>query len=110
MAAVEAILTNAERVSDMTFRYRRSQVVCGTLARHPLDWLWEVDVAEGAKRKRSGPRTAAGRRAVRLNPVKHGVLSQTPVIPLVERVEDWERLLEGTLEYFQVEGMVEEDL
>jgi hypothetical protein len=57
-----------------------------------------------------GPKTDEGRRAVRLNPVKHGVLSQTPVIPLVEREEDWVRLREGTFEYFQVEGMMEEGL
>ena len=61
-------------------------------------------------RKKSGPRTKAGKRAVRLNPVKHGVLSQTPVLPLVERAEDWTRLRDGTLEYFQVEGIVEEEL
>ena len=32
-----------------------------------------------------GPRTAAGRAVVRRNPIKHGVLAQTPVIELVER-------------------------
>jgi hypothetical protein len=67
------------------------------------------DVVERKKGKR-GPKTVAGRRAVRLNPVKHGVLSQTPVIALVEKQEDWERLREGTFEYFQVEGIVEEGL
>ena len=55
-----------------------------------------------------GPKTAAGKAAVRLNPLKHGVLSQTPVIPLVEREEDWVKLRDGTREYFQVEGIVEE--
>ena len=64
---------------------------------------------EQGKKKR-GPKSKAGKRAVRLNPVKHGVLSQTPVLPLVERAEDWVRLREGTLEYFQVEGIVEEGL
>ena len=61
-------------------------------------------------KKKLGPRTKAGKRAVRLNPVKHGVLSQTPVLPLVERAEDWVRLRDGTFEHFQVEGMVEEGL
>jgi hypothetical protein len=67
-------------------------------------------MAEGAGKKKRGPRSKAGKRAVRLNPVKHGVLSQTPVLPLVERAEDWVRLREGTFDYFQVEGMVEETL
>lgn len=61
-------------------------------------------------RKRSGPRTELGRAAVRLNPLKHGVLSQTPVIPLVEREEDWERLRKGIHEYYDVQGMMEEAL
>lgn len=57
-----------------------------------------------------GPKTEAGRAAVRLNPIKHGVLSQTPVIPLVEKAEDWERLRAGIFEYFDVQGMMEEAL
>lgn len=57
-----------------------------------------------------GPKTEAGRAAVRLNPVKHAVLSQTPVIPLVEREEDWRRLRTGIFEYFAAEGMMEEAL
>ncbi len=38
---------------------------------------------------------------VRLNPVRHGVLAQTPVIPLVERQEDWEELRAGALRAFE---------
>lgn len=34
---------------------------------------------------------------VPLNPLRHGVLSQTPVIPLVERFEDWEKLRLGVI-------------
>jgi len=47
---------------------------------------------------------------VRRNPIKHAVLAQTPVIPLVEREEDWRRLREGVFEYFRVEGAMEEAL
>jgi hypothetical protein len=47
---------------------------------------------------------------VRLNPVKHGVLSQTPVVGLVERAEDWERLRDGIFECLGVQGMLEEAL
>lgn len=57
-----------------------------------------------------GPQTASAKAAVRLNPLKHGVLSQTPVIPLVEREEDWERLRQGIAEYFRAEGMMEKAL
>lgn len=67
-------------------------------------------MSEGAKkrvsRKRvSGPKTAKGRAVVRLNPLRHGVLSQTPVIPLVERFEDWEKLRLGVHEFFGVKGL-----
>ncbi len=57
-----------------------------------------------------GPKTPEGKAAVRTNPIKHGVLAQTPVIPLVEREEDWRRLRDGVFEYFRVEGAMEEAL
>lgn len=47
---------------------------------------------------------------VRLNPVRHGVLAQTPVIPLVEKQEDWEELRAGVFEYLDAEGTLEEAL
>ena len=37
-----------------------------------------------------GPKTDRGRAAVRLNAVRHAVLSQSPVIPEVETEEDWQ--------------------
>jgi hypothetical protein len=45
-----------------------------------------------------------------LNPLKHGVLSQTPVLPLVESAADWERLRNGVFEYLEVSGALEEAL
>lgn len=57
-----------------------------------------------------GPKTPEGKAAVRRNPIKHAVLAQTPVIPLVEKEEDWQRLREGVFEYFRVEGAMEEAL
>ena len=65
-----------------------------------------------AKRKKrgGGPKTPEGKAAVRTNPIKHAVLAQTPVVPLVEREEDWRRLRDGVFEYFQVEGAMEEAL
>ena len=60
------------------------------------------------QRGKRGPKTAAGKAVVRLNPVRHGVLSQTPVLPLVERQEDWERLRLGLIEYWEPNGFHEE--
>ncbi len=65
---------------------------------------------EKRKKRGGGPKTAEGKAAVRLNPIKHGVLAQTPVIPLVEREEDWQRLRDGVFAYLDVEGTLEEAL
>ncbi len=42
--------------------------------------------------------------------MRHGVLSQTPVIPLVESEEDWERLKDGLFEYWRPDGMMQSAL
>src|SRR6266581_3849171 len=49
------------------------------------------------RKRGGGPKTEAGKAIVRRNPIRHGVLAQTPVIPLVEKPEDWrvERQLLG---------------
>jgi len=68
--------------------------------------------SSGRKRKKrgGGPKTPEGKARVRLNPIKHGVLAQTPVIPLVEREEDWKRLLQSVLDWVQLEGEFAEAL
>src|SRR5687768_16821256 len=38
---------------------------------------------------KGGPKTAAGKAAVRHYAVQHGILSSTPVVPFLEREEDW---------------------
>ncbi len=40
-------------------------------------------------RKKRGPKTAAGKARIRLNPVRYGIHATTPVIPGFEREEDW---------------------
>jgi hypothetical protein len=40
--------------------------------------------------RRRGPKTPAGRIAVRLNATTHGILSAKPVVNEYERAEDWE--------------------
>jgi len=47
---------------------------------------------------------------VRRNPIKHGVLAQTPVIPLIEKEEDWHRLRQGVFDFFELEGPLLESL
>lgn len=62
----------------------------------------------GTAGRSGGPVTKRGKARVRLNPIKHGVLSQTPVIPLVERQEDWDRLRAGLYDAWTPEGAMQE--
>jgi hypothetical protein len=61
-------------------------------------------MARRSRKGIGGPKTEAGKAAVRLNPLKHGVLAQTPVLPLVEDPEDWERLKAAVREFYDVHG------
>ena len=64
-----------------------------------------IPQGERVPRKRSGgPKTPAGKAVVWQNPIKHGVLAQTSVIPLVEREEGWQRLRRRVMAYFEIEG------
>ncbi len=60
-----------------------------------------------AKRK---PKTKAGKEVVRLNAVQHGILSTTPVIPGLEREEDWEAHRTGLLASLNPDGHLESEL
>jgi hypothetical protein len=40
--------------------------------------------------RRRGPKTPAGKIAVRLNATTHGILSASPVVNEYERADDWE--------------------
>jgi hypothetical protein len=57
---------------------------------------------------KSGPKTAAGRRAVRLNAVKHGVSSESPVIPGVQSEAEWQKFRAAWVESLAPVGFVEE--
>ena len=63
-----------------------------------------------ARKRGGGPKTEAGKAIVRRNPIRHGVLAQTPVIPLVEKPEDWQLLRNGVFAYLKAEGALEEAL
>jgi hypothetical protein len=46
--------------------------------------------------EKRGPKTEAGKAAVSLNAVRHGMLSISPVVTGMEKEEEWEEYLEGT--------------
>ena len=54
-----------------------------------------------------GPKTEEGKAAVSFNAVRHGVLSTTPVIPGLEREEDWQAHRTGVLSSLTPEGYLE---
>jgi len=62
------------------------------------------------KSEAGGPKTAQGKAVVRWNATRHGISSPAPVVPGLERTEDWERHGEGVLESLQPEGHLETSL
>src|SRR5438067_2271711 len=55
----------------------------------------------------TGPKTDQGKAIVRLNAHRHGTLATTPVVPRLERADEWERHLGATLESLRPEGHLE---
>jgi hypothetical protein len=53
------------------------------------------------------PKTQAGKEVARWNATRHGIRSPAPVIPGLERVEDWEEHRDGVLESLSPEGHLE---
>jgi len=56
---------------------------------------------------KGGPVTQEGKEVVRWNATRHGIRSPAPVVPGVEKIEDWEEHREGVLESLQPEGHLE---
>jgi hypothetical protein len=56
---------------------------------------------------KGGPATQQGKEVVKWNAVQHGLRSPAPVIPGIERKEDWEEHRDGVLESLQPEGHLE---
>jgi hypothetical protein len=54
-----------------------------------------------------GPKTEEGKEVVRWNATRHGIRSPAPVVPGVERKEDWEEHRDGVLASMQPEGILE---
>ena len=62
----------------------------------------------GAGSAKAGPATRKGKEAVvRWNATRHGISSPAPVIPGLERAEDWEEHRDGVLESLRPEGHLE---
>ena len=59
---------------------------------------------------RGGPVTQEGKEVVKWNATRHGIRSPAPVIPGIERSEDWEEHREGVVESLSPEGHLEEVL
>jgi hypothetical protein len=56
---------------------------------------------------KGGPVTQEGKEVVKWNAVKHGLRSPAPVVPGVEKAEDWEEHRDGVLESLSPEGHLE---
>ena len=56
---------------------------------------------------KGGPTTQEGKEVVRWNATRHSIRSPAPVIPGMERVEDWEEHREGVLESLSPDGHLE---
>jgi hypothetical protein len=70
-----------------------------------------LSVGEGdSSLAKGGPATQEGKKVVRWNAARHGIRSPAPVVPGIERAEDWEQHLDGVLESLQPEGHLEEAL
>jgi len=59
---------------------------------------------------KGGPATQEGKEVVKWNATRHGIRSPNPVVPGIERVEDWEEHRAGILESLSPEGHLEEVL
>ena len=61
-----------------------------------------------AESEGGGPKTAQGKAVVRWNATRHGISSPKPVVPGLEKQEDWETHLEGIMENLSPVGHLED--
>src|SRR5215211_9327763 len=54
-----------------------------------------------------GPKTKAGKEVARCNATQHGIRSPAPVVPGLEKAEDWEAHRDGMMESLSPEGRLE---
>jgi hypothetical protein len=60
-----------------------------------------------AESEAGGPKTAQGKAVARWNATRHGISSPKPVVPGLEKQEDWESHLEGIMENLSPVGHLE---
>jgi hypothetical protein len=61
----------------------------------------------GSSMAQGGPVTQEGKEVVRWNATRHGIRSPAPVVPGIEKAEDWEEHRKGMLESLSPEGHLE---
>jgi hypothetical protein len=61
----------------------------------------------GSNMPKGGPVTQEGKEVVKWNATRHGIRSPSPVVPGVEKTEDWEEHRDGVLESLHPEGHLE---
>src|ERR687885_2533295 len=57
--------------------------------------------------QKGGPTTEEGKEVARWNAARHGIRSPAPVVPGIEKLEDWEAHGAGVLESLKPEGHLE---
>ena len=57
---------------------------------------------------KGGPATQEGKEVVKWNATRHGISSPKPVVPGLEKQEDWETHLEGITENLSPVGHLED--
>jgi hypothetical protein len=66
-----------------------------------------AEQSNGAEGPSGGPKTEEGKEVARWNATRHGIRSPAPVVPGVEKEEDWEEHRDGVLESLSPEGHLE---
>src|ERR671911_653190 len=74
-----------------------------------IDATRDVQVVQSSKIEGpgGGPNTEEGKEVARWNATRHGIRSPAPVVPGVEKAEEWEEHCGGVLESLQPEGHLE---
>jgi len=67
----------------------------------------QIDQSSAAGGSGGGPNTQEGKEVVRWNAIRHGISSPKPVVPGLEKQEDWESHLEGIVENLSPVGHLE---
>jgi hypothetical protein len=66
-----------------------------------------AEQSNGAEGPSGGPKTEEGKEVARWNATRHGIRSPAPVVPGVEKAEDWEEYRDGMLEDLAPLGSLE---